>query len=316
MAGCKPEYLPVVLAAVEGIADPAWSYHGPGTSTGGAAVLMIVNGPIARELDINAGRQSLRPGLARQRHHRAGAAAGHAQRLRVDARPARPRHARPSGQALVRDRRERGGEPLDAVARRARLPPRAEHGHRGRRGGPAPVLQPALQHRRGGPDHAGRRHAHLRQRHGAVALTAWSWPASTCAPSPPGRLDQGADPALSLRAHQELATRTSSAPGGWRAPSSRATRRRCGRSSPSPERRPRRGRRRAGGRLLLLHSRAGAVPATQKPSPRRSSDDRAARSHRRSRRRRRWPTRPGRTPCRASASPSSRTRSSTRTRCS
>src|SRR5258707_12366259 len=26
----------------------AWSYHGPGTSTGGAAVLVIVNGPIAK----------------------------------------------------------------------------------------------------------------------------------------------------------------------------------------------------------------------------------------------------------------------------
>jgi hypothetical protein len=62
MAGCKPEYLPVVVAAVEGIADPAWSYHGPGTSTGGAAVLMIVNGPIARELDINAGDNLFGPG--------------------------------------------------------------------------------------------------------------------------------------------------------------------------------------------------------------------------------------------------------------
>jgi hypothetical protein len=62
MAGCKPEYLPVVIAAVEGIADPAWSYHGPGTSTGGAAVLMIVNGPIARELHINAGDNLFGPG--------------------------------------------------------------------------------------------------------------------------------------------------------------------------------------------------------------------------------------------------------------
>jgi hypothetical protein len=55
MAGCKPEYMPIVLAAIEGIADPAWSYHGPGTSTGGAAVLIIVNGSIARDLNINAG---------------------------------------------------------------------------------------------------------------------------------------------------------------------------------------------------------------------------------------------------------------------
>src|SRR6266850_7787383 len=29
MAGCKPEYMPVVVAAVEGIGDPRWGYHGP-----------------------------------------------------------------------------------------------------------------------------------------------------------------------------------------------------------------------------------------------------------------------------------------------
>jgi hypothetical protein len=62
MAGCRPEYMPVVVAAVEGIGDPRWSYHGPGTSTGGAGVLMIVNGPIARELDINAGDNLFGPG--------------------------------------------------------------------------------------------------------------------------------------------------------------------------------------------------------------------------------------------------------------
>lgn len=62
MAGCKPEYLPVVIAAVEGIADVRWSYHGPGTSTGGAGVLMVVNGPVARELDINAGDNLFGPG--------------------------------------------------------------------------------------------------------------------------------------------------------------------------------------------------------------------------------------------------------------
>src|SRR5947209_16234171 len=62
MAGCKPEYMPLVVAAVEGIGDPQWSYHGPGTSTGGAAVLMIVNGPIARELEINAGDNLFGPG--------------------------------------------------------------------------------------------------------------------------------------------------------------------------------------------------------------------------------------------------------------
>jgi hypothetical protein len=62
MAGCTPAHLPVVLAAVEAICDPLWSYHGPGTSTAGAGVLMVVNGPIARELDINAGDNLFGPG--------------------------------------------------------------------------------------------------------------------------------------------------------------------------------------------------------------------------------------------------------------
>ncbi len=62
MAGCKPEYMPVVVAAVQGIGDPRWSYHGPGTSTGGAGVLLIVNGPIRRALDVNCGDNLFGPG--------------------------------------------------------------------------------------------------------------------------------------------------------------------------------------------------------------------------------------------------------------
>src|SRR5262245_3158017 len=75
MAGCRPDYLPVVVAAVEAIADPAWGYHGPATSTGGAAVLMIVNGPLARQLDFNAGDNLFGPGW------RANATVGRAVRL-------------------------------------------------------------------------------------------------------------------------------------------------------------------------------------------------------------------------------------------
>jgi hypothetical protein len=62
MAGCRPEYMPVVVAAVEALADPRWGYHGPGTSTGGAGVLVIVNGPVRRELDINCGDDLFGPG--------------------------------------------------------------------------------------------------------------------------------------------------------------------------------------------------------------------------------------------------------------
>jgi hypothetical protein len=62
MAGCKAEYMPVVAATVEALADPLYGYHGPATSTGGAAVFMLVNGPIARELDMNSGDNLFAPG--------------------------------------------------------------------------------------------------------------------------------------------------------------------------------------------------------------------------------------------------------------
>ncbi|MBI3638106.1 MAG: hypothetical protein HY216_18070 [Candidatus Rokubacteria bacterium] len=75
MAGCLPAYMPVVVAAIEAIGDPLWSYHGPGTSTAGAAVLMVVNGPIARELDVNSGDNLFGPGW------RSNATIGRAVRL-------------------------------------------------------------------------------------------------------------------------------------------------------------------------------------------------------------------------------------------
>ena len=75
MAGCKPDYLPVVVAAIEAIADPLYGYHGPATSTGGSAVFMLVNGPLARTLDINCADNLFGPGW------RANATIGRAVRL-------------------------------------------------------------------------------------------------------------------------------------------------------------------------------------------------------------------------------------------
>ncbi len=75
LAGCKPEYMPVIVAGVEALADPRYGYHGPATSTGGSAVFMVVNGPIARELDMNCGDNLFGPGW------RANATIGRAVRL-------------------------------------------------------------------------------------------------------------------------------------------------------------------------------------------------------------------------------------------
>jgi hypothetical protein len=75
LAGCRAEYMPVVLAALQAMADPAYNLHGAITSTGGSAPLVVVNGPVARALGINAGVNLFGPGW------RANATIGRALRL-------------------------------------------------------------------------------------------------------------------------------------------------------------------------------------------------------------------------------------------
>lgn len=64
MAGCRPEYMPVLLAAVEALADPAFNLDSIQATTHPVAPLLIVNGPIARELEINAGYNAFGQGFA------------------------------------------------------------------------------------------------------------------------------------------------------------------------------------------------------------------------------------------------------------
>ncbi|MFH1486565.1 MAG: hypothetical protein ABIH46_10880, partial [Chloroflexota bacterium] len=52
MAGCRPEYMPILLAVVEAIADPEFRIEDAG-STPGWEPLVIMNGPIIKELDFN-----------------------------------------------------------------------------------------------------------------------------------------------------------------------------------------------------------------------------------------------------------------------
>src|SRR6185436_823404 len=44
MAGCRTQYMPVLLAALEAMAEPQFTLHGAITSTGGSATLVVVNG--------------------------------------------------------------------------------------------------------------------------------------------------------------------------------------------------------------------------------------------------------------------------------
>jgi hypothetical protein len=48
LAGCLPPDFPVVAAAVEALCQPQLLVHGATASTGGCAILLVVNGPIRR----------------------------------------------------------------------------------------------------------------------------------------------------------------------------------------------------------------------------------------------------------------------------
>ncbi len=75
MAGCLPEYFPVVLAAVSASLDPLFNLQVACTSTGGPALCTVVSGPIAAEIAMNAEHNALASG------NRANATIGRAVRL-------------------------------------------------------------------------------------------------------------------------------------------------------------------------------------------------------------------------------------------
>jgi hypothetical protein len=75
MAGCQPAHFPVVLAAVEATLDPVFNMRGVQTTDENVAPLLIVSGPLAARVGINAGFGALGPGW------RANAAIGRAVRL-------------------------------------------------------------------------------------------------------------------------------------------------------------------------------------------------------------------------------------------
>lgn len=61
MAGGRPEYLPVLIAVIEAITDPIFSHEAFNTTTGGTAPMVIVNGPVAKQIRLNRGYGCLGP---------------------------------------------------------------------------------------------------------------------------------------------------------------------------------------------------------------------------------------------------------------
>ena len=62
MAGCLPEYLPVVLAAVKAAATSRFNIHGIAATTYFTGPVLVVNGPIRRRIGMNSGINALGPG--------------------------------------------------------------------------------------------------------------------------------------------------------------------------------------------------------------------------------------------------------------
>jgi hypothetical protein len=77
MAGCRQEYMPVVLAIVRAMCDPAFGVHGCTASTGGSAPFVVVNGPVRTAIGMHATHNALGNGS------RANATIGRSVRLLI-----------------------------------------------------------------------------------------------------------------------------------------------------------------------------------------------------------------------------------------
>lgn len=75
MAGCRPDYMPVLIAAVEAMTAPKFELAGIQTTTNPVCLVMVLNGPVRERLDVNCSNGCLGPGW------RANATLGRAIRL-------------------------------------------------------------------------------------------------------------------------------------------------------------------------------------------------------------------------------------------
>ncbi|WP_089720179.1 hypothetical protein [Candidatus Entotheonella palauensis] len=62
MAGCKPSYMPLLIATVQAVVDPAFNLTAIQATTNPVTPMIIVNGPIRQQLGINSGYGCFGPG--------------------------------------------------------------------------------------------------------------------------------------------------------------------------------------------------------------------------------------------------------------
>ena len=114
MAGCQPEYFPLLVTAVEAVLQEEFNVAGVSATTGGGTPVIIVNGPLAKQLGINGDAGCFGPGYRGQRHHRPCLAPGDTQPWRLGPRRDGQGDSFFSWEVQLLFRRKRRAQPLGA----------------------------------------------------------------------------------------------------------------------------------------------------------------------------------------------------------
>ena len=153
MAGCLPEHLPWVLAAVEAVCNDEFNMHGVLATTMPVGPVIVANGPGAAAVGIHSGGNALGQG------HRANLTIGRALQLVVrnvgGGRPGgvdRATHGNP-GKLSFCFAEDEGGSPWTSLAGLARAPGRGRRRHRLRRRGSPHHRRPEVAGSRVAGDH-------------------------------------------------------------------------------------------------------------------------------------------------------------------
>ena len=128
MAGCRPEYFPVVVAALEAMNEHGYHFYASTASTGGAAPLLIVSGPIVEDIGMNARGNVFGPGNRANANHRPRDPPGNPERVRDRSRALGPLHPGPPWQVHLLHRGTRRSQSLARPQRATRLPEGREFG--------------------------------------------------------------------------------------------------------------------------------------------------------------------------------------------
>ena len=156
--GLPARVLPAGLLALEAMCEEPYNLYGTQATTHPCTPLLIFNGPVAKEVGINAGHNAFGQRLPRQRDASA-ARSGSRSSTSAAAIPGSGDMSTLGAPAKFTFcvAENEAGEPVGAAARRARLPARGEHRDGDRRRRPAQRQRPREHHRRRHPHHD-RRH--------------------------------------------------------------------------------------------------------------------------------------------------------------